>query len=257
MRQRAFTLVELLVVMTVLAVLGALVLAGVRSARERADETQCVSNLRVLAMANLAYAADHNATYVATQERTNRMRWHGLRSDTGSPFDPTQSPLSPYLGTDRRVKLCPTFRDALDGDDSFEEGTGGYGYNSTYIGGTPGRPFQPERTVNVPRPARTVMFTDTAFARKNGIQEYAFSEPYRWVNIKGEPAASLSASVHFRHRDRANVAWCDGHVTAEPYSQLDGGNRYGGKAAKYKIGWFGPEKDNGYWNPNASSEEGL
>lgn len=254
MRRGAFTLIELLVVMAVLAVLAGLIMAAVRSARERADATQCVSNLRMLAMANLAYAADNDATYVAAQERTNRVRWHGTRSNAGAAFDPSQGPLSPYLGAGGRVKTCPTFRDALRGSDSFEDGTGGYGYNAAYIGGTPGRPYQPERTVNVPRPAQTVMFTDTAFARKDGIQEYAYAEPYRWVDILGEPAGALVASVHFRHRGLAHVAWCDGHVSAELPMQIDGGNRYGGDAAKHKIGWFGPEKENGFWNPNASLE---
>jgi prepilin-type processing-associated H-X9-DG protein len=240
--------------MVVIAILGVLLMSAIATARERGDEAQCMANLRNLAQANLAYAAD-NGTYVPAQEKTNRVRWHGVRSNAGARFDPRRGPLSTYLGSDGRVKTCPTFHDALSGADSFEDGTGGYGYNAAYIGGTAGRPFQAERAANVPNPARTVMFTDTAFARAAGIQEYAYAEPYRWVDFTGQPAGELAASVHFRHRGRANVAWCDGHVTPEAPTQLDGGNRYGGEASKYKIGWFGPEIGNGYWNPLARLEE--
>ena len=251
MRRAAFTLIELLVVMAVVAVLGVLLMSTIGAARERGDEVQCVANLRTLVQANLAYAADNNGSYAPAQERTNRVRWHGVRAHARGRFDARQGPLSAYLGSEGRVKSCPTFHDALHGGDSFENGTGGYGYNAAYIGGTPGRPYKPERSANVPNPMRTVMFTDTAFARAKGIQEYAYAEPYRWVDVTGQPAGELAASVHFRHRGRANVAWCDGHVTAEAPTQLDGGNRYGGEASKYKIGWFGPEKANGFWNPLA------
>ena len=47
----------------------------------------------------------------------------------------------------------------------------------------------------------------------------------------------------------------DSALTAETPTQLDGGNRYGGESSKYKIGWFGPEKANGFWNPLANPLE--
>jgi prepilin-type processing-associated H-X9-DG protein len=116
--------------------------------------------------------------------------------------------------------------------------------------------YTAERMPNVPQPARTVMFTDTAFARADGIQEYAYCEPFEWVDSSGRMAGALSASVHFRHRGLANVAWCDGHVSAEPPSRIDGSNYYGGNAGKWKIGWFGPSANNGYWNPHAEPASG-
>jgi prepilin-type processing-associated H-X9-DG protein len=208
-----------------------------------------MSNLRQLALANLTYAADNSGQYVAAQDGRNLVRWHGVRASVKSEFDPTQGPLARYLGAEGRVKLCPTFKDALSGRDSFEEGTGGYGYNSVYIGGIPGDPFRGELLSNVTRQVQTVMFTDTAFARQNGIQEYAYCEPFQRVDSSGAMAGALSASVHFRHKGRANVAWCDGHVTGELPSKVDGENYYGGNAGKWQIGWFGPSFQNGYWNP--------
>ena len=148
-----------------------------------------------------------------------------------------------------RVKLCPTLSRVLRGSKSFENGTGGYGYNAAYIGGTPADIYTAERVGRVARPATTVMFTDTAFPRPSGLQEYAFCEAWQTEYGDGDFEGKLNASVHFRHLGRANVAWCDGHVTGELPSQIDGRNVYGGDAGKWQIGWFGPSAQNGYWRP--------
>ena len=54
-RRQAFTLVELLVVMAIIAVLIALLLPAVQAARETARRTQCLSNVRQVALANLNF----------------------------------------------------------------------------------------------------------------------------------------------------------------------------------------------------------
>ena len=54
---RAFTLVEMLVVIAVIALLIALLLPALSKARQAAQRAQCLSNLRSLEMAQTLYAA--------------------------------------------------------------------------------------------------------------------------------------------------------------------------------------------------------
>jgi prepilin-type N-terminal cleavage/methylation domain-containing protein/prepilin-type processing-associated H-X9-DG protein len=247
---RGFTLIELMVVVAIMAVFAAFSYGVIMHALVAAKGAASTSNLGQLARANLTYAGDHDGYYCPAQEPQNLVRWHGARTGMGAPFDPTKGFLSPYLGESQIVKADPLFASYVSGADSFEDGSGGYGYNEIYIGGTPQDNFSATSMLKVPHPERTVMFTTTAFAKSDGVQEYPFSEAPQWVDPNNQLSGGLQPSVHFRDNGKALVAWCDGHVTAESPSQLGGNDYYGGNSAQDEIGWFGPTADNGYWNPN-------
>ncbi len=79
--QLAFTLIELLVVIAILALLAGLLLPALVGAKERAQTAVCLSNLRQLQMAWLAYVTDNserlppNATGVQAGRATNEPAW--------------------------------------------------------------------------------------------------------------------------------------------------------------------------------------
>lgn len=247
-----FTLVELVTALAILAILAGILIPTVGSVRRSAQTAESKSNLRQLVVANLNHAAANNGVFAYATNEENDKRWCAAK--VGGKWDRTKGYLSPYLGNDHQAAVCPLLEDMLpEGVDSFEEGTGGYGYNSSYIGGTEGdfmgRPSA--RLSQIKEPSRTVMFATTAYAREGGVQEYPFAEPPFWV-VNGRVSSSRpSPTVHFRANGQAIVGWADGHVSlVEPWDRPHGWNPHGGDSEKEKLGWFGTDENNGFWNPD-------
>jgi prepilin-type N-terminal cleavage/methylation domain-containing protein/prepilin-type processing-associated H-X9-DG protein len=120
-KNRAFTLVELLVVMGIIAVLTAVLLPAMNRAREQANQITCLSNLRQLSMAIIMYCQDNEGwfpraapyavasavvlgrpTSAATQGESTQdyIWWQQVSHDTRTApnRDIFNSPILKYLG---------------------------------------------------------------------------------------------------------------------------------------------------------------
>ena len=243
----AFTLIELLAVVAVIGLLTALLAPVLGRTFRSGQEAQCRSNLRQLHLANETYSTDRGRYVAGASDLFDRNlhRWHGTRTDSSAPFSPAEGPLANYLGRDGRVKLCPAFAASGQG---FEAGCGGYGYNEVGVGSrsyalgfNPSGVAEGARSADISDAGGTVMFTDAAYPQRGAggstvMIEYSFAEAYHQLS-DGTPVAETGVAdptIHFRHENRATVAWVDGHVSAEPMS-VEAGKTF----TRNKLGWFG------------------
>lgn len=120
---RGFSLIELLVVMAIIAILAALLLPSLASAKEKGKEIVCRSNHRQLAFASYTYTADNVDWLNPLQTET----------PTNSNVETTYRViLWDYVGHVASVYDCPSERDAVyaDGISVWDASYGGFALNS-------------------------------------------------------------------------------------------------------------------------------
>jgi len=237
------TLVELLIVITLIGLLLCVMLPAVSSAIDLARAVDCKSNLRQLAFAVRLYTKDSGGLYPPAwviQGSGSRGWCGGYHSGADGPtMDVTESPLWPYLG-DKRVLRCASYtpaalKYAASGEIS------GYGINSQYVAGDPvsdpndgaagmSSYARPAAVTEIRHPDQTVLLADCGRVKKGVVTE----EFFIWPLTKPGSKTRNAATIHFRHSGQANAAFCDGHVEEMEPLELD-------PAGDGRCGWLANE----------------
>jgi prepilin-type N-terminal cleavage/methylation domain-containing protein/prepilin-type processing-associated H-X9-DG protein len=152
--RRAFTLVELLVVIGIIATLIAVLLPTLGKARASAARAQCLSNIRQLQIAQLAYAAANKNTLISADDGQGHGAWIEL--------------LEPYAGG-ALVRRCPSdqsvyFETALPNTTPPRLRTTSYGINNLLsIAHNPNPlPLRPRLITQVRRSSQIIQFAELA-----------------------------------------------------------------------------------------------
>ncbi len=226
--RKGFTLIELLVVIAIIAILAAILFPVFATAREKARQASCQSNLHQIGIATLMYAQDYDETYPLYQYDdcqgfTCFQYWFGLR--VGTSWDKSKGLLYPYM-KNGQVQRCPSF----SGTPKFGDGNG-YGYNWGFLGSDyyisfAWPPAHPASMASLGSTADKIMFADAGFVNVpwfggdgSVIETPGIDPPADWY---GNP------TIDFRHVDNrkdlnatiqtvtqhglANGLWADGHV---------------------------------------------
>ncbi len=220
-KRRAFTLIEILIVLVILTLLMALLFPVFSSVRESGRRAQCSNNLRQIGMALSAYVADHNNRYPPPVN--GNLTWvDALVSYTKSP----------------EIFQCPNvpYGNYKPGGSANDESVGTpvvmVGYNGSYDLVTPlltSKTTVIEKedggTITLGRigfesigfPAIRYRFPSSTFLALDSAQEgFAMHNIGAGVN-PGEDAINnpddlKKQGVTTRHRDGNNILFVDGHV---------------------------------------------
>lgn len=219
--QGGFTLIELLVVIAIIAILSAMLLPALGKATATAKRADCQGNLRQLGIATMLYWDDNaGKCFKISEGNTNSgtLWWFGWLNNSQPegqrPFDLSTGKLFPYLnGSD--IRLCPSL-DAFSPQFKLKANNVvfSYGYNQKLS------PYSAPLNISQLRSvSETAIFADAAQA--NDFQAPASpSHPMieEWYYLDASTnfaSANYYAHGHFRHAERANVTFADGHVAAE------------------------------------------
>lgn len=200
-----FTLVELLVVISIIAVLAAIVVPVLSRTQQNARNANCASNMRQdVAMLN-AYRSDHG-DYPKANYALGAPGWHQVLAEGG--YLDTNKP-----GTAKLIQ-CPQFAHVRPVPEKLigQKLSAQYSYwpNSDLLPD----PNQPDRnhTIRYARGEAVVLFMDGA-----GVQ--GAMNQWGIQNIVGKDEEMRR--VLFRHFGKMNLVFTDGHLEAVEWNPRD------------------------------------
>jgi prepilin-type N-terminal cleavage/methylation domain-containing protein len=208
---RAFTLVELLVVVAIVAVLVAISLPVLSAAKRSSSLAISTNSLNQLTIAGRMYLTDNNNVYWQYEQSApgGEMWWFGfettasLRTAEGKRFcDYSQGPLGPYMMSSGGVKTDPAFLQYSPRlKPKYQDGNYGYGYNDVLAGHNALQIATPSQMIVFATSAQVNTFQSPASASSPMIEEFYMVD-------------DTQTTIHFRHGRNALAAFADGSVRA-------------------------------------------
>jgi prepilin-type N-terminal cleavage/methylation domain-containing protein/prepilin-type processing-associated H-X9-DG protein len=219
--RNAFTLVELLVVIGIIAVLIAVLLPALSKAREQAKAAQCTSNLRQLGMGMMLYCDANRDYYPPRQLRVPQGHtvytvdsvyvWAGKAGDGSFGVMYTKATtdvryinrfLVPNVQAGREFEIahCP----------SDDQAYAGYGnsYTGNYFSGPTGNRFH-----TLCDPTNPIAGMPIKRARVRHASEFIIAGENAGVaQAYGDNNVANYKRFHWRNADRWNMLFQDGHV---------------------------------------------
>lgn len=229
MKNRGFSLVELLVVIAMLAMLIGMLLPSMVMARDHSKQLICQTNLRQLISSAHAYAADNQDFYplalVSKKQGTTIVSSCWDFTTTSVSGQKTVAAGILWQGsTTIKVQQCPAYKGLSNWDiDPFT----GYNYNASFIGGratykddlsAPKVVIPSARISDVKSSGATAVFGDGEYS--GGANKFMRS-PLAG-SLDADFTDRYAGAQGFRHNKSTNVAYADASVreVTESFGQV-------------------------------------
>ena len=203
----AFTLVELLVVLAIVATLLSLLIPMIQRNIEAANRTKCASNLKTLSSAVLNYTYENNGYLPFSVDADSKPWFWSVGAYTEMNYSQEQ-----YINwRDNLIKrgmtkilYCPSA--VLENIQAPFDVS--YGINSTLCYAyNPSQPNRaPRKPINIPKHSEVILVMDG--------KSYSERQGSAWRVTSRDGISS-------RHKKGANIGWLDGHVTWESNERLN------------------------------------
>jgi prepilin-type processing-associated H-X9-DG protein/prepilin-type N-terminal cleavage/methylation domain-containing protein len=234
----AFTLIELLVVIAIISILAAILFPVFAQAREKARQTQCLSNMKQWGSGFMMYIQDYDETFPSQQFGPNgaNVSWFSViqpyaeKKNIGSANESSDQPGVAQA----KIAICPSMSakrlPPRGGQPDYVRLS--YGMNNWAVGGRlqPGNYVDPAsfRPLSVfEQPASTILLGeqflnfsqmvyyppchDNYIVPSNTYTQSRVGDPRFDQTIPGITGAAAS-NLDARHSGGANFLFCDGHV---------------------------------------------
>lgn len=195
--RKGFTLIELLVVIAIIAILAAILFPVFARAREKARQSNCLSNTKQLILAALMYTQDYDEQLPHDDLDSNA-------DGTENAGDATwRGTIRPYI-KNTQIFFCPSKKmsgSVFDGRWNDFGLTAGYAMNVAHWQDGPAvgmhSPYSGISLAQVQAPSSCILFTES-----DGSHTQGNSTVDPWI-----PTAAWAK----RHNEGANYAFIDGH----------------------------------------------